>query len=271
MSRSFNHRTNETIAHKSNHLLKVSFIFFVLLFSSTQIFSQQSQNPWNRRVILQGFWWDYENYNYPDGWANYLADLTPRLKEIGIDVIWIPPAVKNRERVVGYAPFDNYDLGDKFQKGAARTRLGTKDELLRMVAVMNTNGIGVIHDIVLNHIIGAGSEAGGLGGEDPLTPTTDKFKNFRYTSFASPASDNSASDYLSRSGRFSKNWTNFHPNEWRSFGGNSGSAQNNITSALFGPDICYDSRAWGQSSNAIFNPASAALRLYFPINSAIRP
>ncbi|MDX2129763.1 MAG: alpha-amylase family glycosyl hydrolase [Chloroherpetonaceae bacterium] len=238
--------------------LKVCFIIFLLLFSSIDLFSQQSQNPWNRRVILQGFWWDYENYNYPDGWANYLTDLSPRLKEIGIDAIWIPPAVKNRERVVGYAPFDNYDLGDKFQKGAARTRLGTKDELLRMIAVMNSNGIGIIHDVVLNHIIGAGSEAGGLGGEDPLTPTTDKFKNFRYTSYATPATDNSANDYLSRSGRFSKNWTNFHPNQWRSFGGNSGSAQNNITSALFGPDICYDSRAWGQSSNALFNPSQSA-------------
>ena len=30
-------------------------------------------NSTNRQVVLQGFWWDYWNANYPNGWSNYLA------------------------------------------------------------------------------------------------------------------------------------------------------------------------------------------------------
>ena len=67
---------------------------------------------------------------------------------------------------VGYAPFDHYDLGDKYQKGSLDTRMGDKDELLRLVSVMNANGIDVIQDIVLNHITAAGS-TNGSGGSDP--------------------------------------------------------------------------------------------------------
>jgi alpha-amylase len=104
-----------------------------------------------KKVVLQAFWWDYYNSNYHDDWANYLADLAPRLKAMGIDAIWIPPASKNESPgYVGYAPFDHYDLGDKFQKGATQTRLGTKDEYLRMIAILHANGIEVIQDLVLN-------------------------------------------------------------------------------------------------------------------------
>lgn len=85
-------------------------------------YSQTSPNTTNRQIVLQGFWWDYWNNNYPNGWANYLAVLAPRLKEIGIDAVWIPPNVKNNTpSSVGYAPFDHYDLGDKFQKGNLKT------------------------------------------------------------------------------------------------------------------------------------------------------
>src|SRR5690606_15196205 len=122
--------------------------------------------------------------------------------------VWIPPTIKNlsfgSEPGVGYAPFDNYDLGDKFQKGLTTTRLGTKDELLRMVAVLHANGIEVIQDIVPNHLIGAGSNTG-AGGSDP-TSTNDKYTNFRYVCYKTPATDESEKDYLNRQGRFPKNY-----------------------------------------------------------------
>ena len=44
-------------------------IALLLLFSA----SVSSANPWNGRVVLQGFWWDYYNNNYPADWATYLA------------------------------------------------------------------------------------------------------------------------------------------------------------------------------------------------------
>lgn len=215
-------------------------------------------NPTNRQVMLQGFWWDFHNNNYPTGWANYLAELAPRLKELGIDAIWIPPTIKNTgTNSVGYAPFDHYDLGDKWQKGNVKTRNGDKDELLRMMAVLKANGMDVIQDIVLNHVTGAGS-SNGSGGQDPTAMddgSTNRFKNFRYACFETPASGQSAEVYLSLRGRFPKNWQNFYPNP-----GNP-CCTNDINSPFWGPDVSYENNAFGQSSNASFNPTQASAHM----------
>ncbi len=112
--------------------MRILTFVFVLIFS-VNVTAQTTV----KKVVLQAFWWDYYNSNYHEDWANYLADLAPRLKAMGIDAVWIPPASKNEgPGSVGYAPFDHYDLGDKYQKGNTHTRLGTKDEYLRMVAIL---------------------------------------------------------------------------------------------------------------------------------------
>lgn len=232
---------------------KLFFAALLIIFSLKSVHSQS--NPNNRQILLQGFWWDFKNNNYPNGWANYLAELAPRLKEIGIDAIWIPPTIKNQsQNSVGYAPFDNYDLGDKYQKGFLKTKVGDKDELLRMIAVMKANGIDVIQDIVLNHLTGAGSSSS-AGGSDPQAiddGSTNKYKNFRYVSYSSPALNETSSNYLARAGRFSKNWQNFYPNN------NNVCCTNDINSPFWGPDISYESNAFGLSSNATFNPAQTS-------------
>jgi len=227
---------------------------FLILFCISFKHKAQVNTP-STQVVLQGFWWDFYNSNYPDGWSDYLVDLAPRLNSLGIDAVWIPPSIKNKVSIdMGYAPFDHYDLGDKYQKGFLKTKLGDKDELLRCVAVMKANGIDVIQDIVLNHITGAGSTSG-QGGQD-LTAlddgSTNKFKNFRYTCFETPAYNETSSNYLAREGRFSKNWQNFYPNS-----GNM-CCTNEINSPYWGPDISYESNAYGQSSNASFNPAQSS-------------
>jgi alpha-amylase len=207
-----------------------------------------------QQVVLQGFWWDYWNSNYPNGWANYIADLAPRLKSMGIDAVWMPPNVKGPNQGNGYSPFDNYDLGDKYQKGFLATRVGNKDELLRGVAILHANGIDVVQDIVLNHNDGAGS-SDGSGGQDPAAwedYTTSKYKNFRYVSYATPASSETAANYLARSGRFAKNWENFNPN----VGNNSYTGDWNAP--YFGPDVSYYTGSYGQSSNATYNPAQSS-------------
>lgn len=210
-----------------------------------------------KKVILQSFWWDYWNSNYPNSWANYLTELAPRLKQMGIDMVWIPPVSKggNGTNDVGYGTFDNYDLGDKFQKGNVRTRIGSKDELLRMIAVMHANGIEVMQDVVPNQLGGAGDLSN--GGIDPSAAASNKYKNFRYTSFLKPATTqanaaDSVTEYLSRDGRFSKNWQNFHDNPAHNGCENNGS--DDWCHELFGPDICYYDNAYGQSGNAVYNP-----------------
>ncbi|GAA4494734.1 hypothetical protein GCM10023172_05380 [Hymenobacter ginsengisoli] len=193
-----------------------------------------------KRVVLQGFWWDYYNGNYPFKWADYLAELAPRLKAMGVDAVWIPPTPKNKNATndVGYSPFDQYDLGDKYQKGSARTRFGSKDEFLRMVAVLHANGIEVIQDVVLNHTDGAGTSDGSAGQDPEPTysmQTNSGYKTFRYSSFGTPvpeAGDNGAA-YAARQGRWPKNYANFHPQ----LGHNT--SQGDMAAPYFGPDFCY--------------------------------
>jgi len=230
------------------------FVVFIFCFTKLNVLFGQV-NPTSRQVVLQSFWWDYWNSNYVNGWANYLTELAPRLKELGIDAVWIPPTIKNNgTNSVGYSPFDHYDLGDKFQKNATKTRMGDKDELLRMVAVMHANGIDVIQDIVLNHVSNAGS-SNGAGGQDPSAMDdgqTNRYKNFRYTCFKTPASTETALNYLSREGKFPKNWQNFYPNN------SNVCCTNDINSPFWGPDASYESNANGLSSNASFNPSQTS-------------
>lgn len=231
-------------------ILRLKILFLFLFFATASM----AQNPWNGKVILQGFWWDYHNNNYSSGWSNYLSDLAPRLRTLGIDGVWVPPSIKNAgTNSNGYSPFDHYDLGDKYQKGGVKTRLGNKDELLRMFAVLHSNGMDVIQDVVFNHMDNAGSSTG-AGGSDPNAANNDgnTYKNFRYVSYAKPATNESATDYLSRSGRWPKNWQNFHSNTAHVC--NSG----DLCAAWFGPDICYYSGATGLSSNATYNPAQSS-------------
>ena len=215
-----------------------------------------------KKVVLQGFWWDYRNNNFPSRWADYLVELAPRLKGLGIDAVWLPPTVKNNggTNSVGYAPFDAYDLGDKYQKGTTRTRVGDKDELLRLIAVLHANGIEVVQDVVLNHVDGAGA-SNGAGGLDPNTYSLSSnggFKNFRYASWATPVPEgpDNAAAYLARAGRWPKNYANFHAH----LGHNTTSGD--FAAPYFGPDFCYGddggTDGFGPSTNATYNPAQAA-------------
>ena len=212
----------------------------ILLLSVLDLKGQEVE----KKVILQAFWWDYENNNYSDSWANYLADLAPRLKGMGIDAVWIPPTYKNSyTSSTGYAPFDHYDLGDKYQKGwngqelDISTRVGTKDEVLRMIAIMHSNGIEVIQDIALNHVTGAGTGSNGSGGLDPepqySMASNNGFKNFRYACYETPVEAQNACDYADRKGRWPKNYMNFHPNAFHNE--NSGDWE----ADFWGPDLSY--------------------------------
>lgn len=225
-----------------------------------------------KKVVLQGFWWDYKNDNFPSSWSNYLTELAPRLKSMGIDAVWIPPSYKNQSPTwVGYGPMDHYDLGDKYQKGSPTTRtgLGTKDEFLRMIAVMHANGVEVIQDVVLNHVDGAGT-FNGSGGQDPeptySMATNSGYKNFRYVCYATPSIDESQDDYWTRRGRWAKNYTNFHPNP------SNNCSTGDICSPFFGPDIDYTANAFGISSNIPTSGAPAGYpagrNFYNPTQSA---
>jgi alpha-amylase len=229
---------------KKVFIVMIGFLFFY----QGLVFAQQNV----KKVVFQAFWWDYWNSNFKNKWSDYLTELAPRLRAAGVDAIWIPPSCKaNNTSSVGYNPFDPYDLGDKYQKGGSdslnlRTRLGSKDELLRMIAVFHANGIEVIQDVVLNHTNEAGTNTG-TGGKDPQSPysiaNAGGYKNFRFVSYATPLLDESQNDYFTRAGRWPKNYTNFYPNQFNNC------TTGDICSPYFGPDISYESNATGYSSN----------------------
>ena len=93
---------------------------------------------------------------------------------------------------MGYDPFDHYDLGDKDQRGTLATKFGTKDELLRLIAVAHANGLDVYPDIVLNHMNGGAEDSQARG---------NNFKRFQYEGFAG-----------AETGRWPKSHNDFHPN-----------------------------------------------------------
>jgi alpha-amylase len=124
---------------------------------------------------------------------------------------------------MGYDVFDHYDLGDKDQMGTLPTRFGTKDSLLRLIAVAHANGLEVYPDVVLNHVI---------GGEEDENASGDKYKKFRYAGFRGPGQ-----------GRWAKDWWNFHPNP------DHACSTGDICEQKFGPDICYRDASHGGGGN----------------------
>jgi alpha-amylase len=205
---------------KSLTYLAIIGFLYVILFPTKTL-----SNPWNGKAVLQAFWWDCWNDRYPQDWYTYLAKLSPRLRRMGFDAIWIPPPTKGNAGInsMGYDIFDHYDLGEKDQKGTVATRFGNKDSLLRLVAVAHANGLEVYPDIVLNHVIG--------GEKDPAA-AGDPFKQFRYRSFSQPSG-----------GRWSKDHWNFHPNP------DHDCTAGDQCEQLFGPDICYLDAVHGGGGN----------------------
>ena len=105
-------------------------------------------------TLLQCFHW-----YYPAGgelWREVTA-LAPNLNEIGINMIWLPPACKGASGgySVGYDTYDLFDLGEFDQKGSIATKYGDKAQLLEAIDALKSNDIAVLLDVVVNHKMGA--------------------------------------------------------------------------------------------------------------------
>ena len=105
-------------------------------------------------VMMQYFHW----YVPADGslWTE-LKDNVDSLAAAGVTSLWLPPAYKGKAGPfdVGYGVYDLYDLGEFDQKGAVRTKYGTKDEYLAAIAAAKQAGIRIYADVVFNHKMGA--------------------------------------------------------------------------------------------------------------------
>ena len=100
-------------------------------------------------TLLQAFEW-----YLPDDsqhW-NKLKVLAPSFSNLGVTLVWLPPAYKGAGGVhdVGYGVYDLYDLGEFDQKGTIPTKYGTKQEYLDAIGALQKENILDLAYIVLN-------------------------------------------------------------------------------------------------------------------------
>ncbi len=140
--------------------------------------------------MMQFFHW----YIPDDGnlW-NELKDQADYLASLGINAVWLPPAEKGVDgsKSVGYDVYDIYDLGEFNQKNTVRTKYGTKQQLIDAVKTVQSKGIQVYADIVVNHMGGAEDKEKikvvKVDPEDRNSPISDEFEMEAYTKFSFPA------------------------------------------------------------------------------------
>jgi alpha-amylase len=101
-------------------------------------------------VMMQGFHWYLPN----DGthWDE-LSRKAVELADAGFTALWLPPAYKGSGGIydVGYSAYDLFDLGEFNQKGAVRTKYGTREQYLDLIKAAQQTGLQIYADVVFNH------------------------------------------------------------------------------------------------------------------------
>lgn len=150
-------------------------------------------------TLFQFFHWYYA----PEGnlWQ-HAAREAAHLASLGVTHAWLPPAYKSAEGIdePGYAVYDLYDLGEFNQKGAVRTRFGTKEEYLLAIQAFHDNGIQVLADVVLNHKMGGDEQEKILSQkvdpENRVKKIGEPVEIEAHTRFSFPGRKGKYSDYL---------------------------------------------------------------------------
>jgi alpha-amylase len=112
-------------------------------------------------VIYQAF--HYHSPADPPLWTRLEADARA-LKDRGFTAVWIPPCYKGAggPASTGYDAYDLFDLGE-FETPwhtEIRTKYGNRTELLQAIHSMQSAGLQVYADVVLNHKLGGDPEDG---------------------------------------------------------------------------------------------------------------
>ena len=151
------------------------------------------------RTLLQSFHW-----YYPDGGALWkdVEDKAQALAGMVITDVWLPPAYKGASGgySVGYDTYDLFDLGEFDQKGTVATKYGDRDALERACQSLKNNGLRVIHDVVLNHKMGADEKeqvcVRRVNEQDRLQIEDEAFEALAYTRFTFPGRRGKHSSFI---------------------------------------------------------------------------
>ncbi len=149
-------------------------------------------------TLLQSFHW------YSEGNAtlyDHIRDTSDWLLDLGITSVWFPPAYKaaGGGYSVGYDPYDLYDLGEFDQKGTIATKYGTKEQYLEVCKTLQSKGISVMADIVLNHKAGGDEKESfhvvKVDEHDRTKTISDVFDIESFTKFTFPGRNHQYSDF----------------------------------------------------------------------------
>jgi len=150
------------------------------------------------KTMMQFFEWHLT----ADGthWTR-LRNEAGKLKESGIDSVWVPPVTKGvTQDDNGYGVYDLYDLGEFDQKGGIRTKYGTKEELLEAIQACHNVGINVYVDIVMNHKAGADEkevfQAIEVNPENREEDISEPYDIEAWTKFTFPGRKGKYSDFI---------------------------------------------------------------------------
>src|SRR5438105_9546348 len=99
------------------HSFRLLLTFFAIIAIHTQA---------QAGVMLQGFYTNVPSGYGSPWWWDHLAEQANTFAQDGFSAVWIPPSLKGSSGgySTGYDPFDDYDLGDKNQKGSVPTHYG---------------------------------------------------------------------------------------------------------------------------------------------------
>ncbi len=185
------------------------------------------------QTIMQYFEW----YLPDDGrhWQR-LAEDSQHLADIGISKVWLPPACKaTGTNDVGYGIYDLYDLGEFDQKGAVRTKYGTKDEYLNAISALKEKGIRPIADVVLNHKAGGDEKEAftvlKMNPDNRQQPISEPYEIEGWTHFTFPGRNNTYSDFQ---------W------HWQHFSGTDYDAKNEETGIFM---ILGENKGWADNES----------------------
>lgn len=187
----------------------------------------------DNKTMMQYFEW----YLPDDGlhWKR-TTEQAKELAESGINMVWLPPAYKGAagNKSVGYDVYDTYDLGEFEQKGSIATKYGTKKEYTDAVKALQKQGIEVLADVVLNHMMGADGTEEVVVEEDCGTnrdeKIADKLKISAWTKF----------EFAGRQGKYSDfkwNASNFSGTDWDDAGKRNG---------IF----CFEGKSWNRETDS---------------------
>ncbi|MEL6381403.1 MAG: alpha-amylase [Cyanobacteria bacterium J06626_18] len=110
---------------------------------------------------INGVMMQYFHWYIPSGgtlWKEVQQN-AQELAQAGFTAMWLPPAYKGLSGAydVGYGVYDMFDLGEFDQRDTIGTKYGTKAEYLSAIKALQSAGVQVYADAVLNHRMGGDS------------------------------------------------------------------------------------------------------------------